>query len=328
MAARIICGDCIEMMREIEAGSVNCCVTSPPYWGLRDYEVGGQIGLEQTLKEYTEKMVDVFQEVWRVLRDDGTVWLNLGDRYVSAPSGNLRPDHSGSGYTGTRGLQSWTAGAKTSETALDFGGLKPKNMIGIPWRVAFALQEAGWILRSEIIWHKKNPVPESVRDRPTKSHEQIFLLSKSARYWYDADAVRQPVSGTAHSRGNGVNPKSRMNAKGSRQNESFSAAVSGLVTSRNLRDVWAVPTNSYKGSHFATFPPDLIRPCIRAGCPQNGVVLDPFAGAGTTGLVALEEGREFIGIELNPAYVQLIKDRLEPLTTRRTLSLYLSEVEV
>jgi DNA modification methylase len=207
--------------------------------------------------------------------------------------------------------------------------LKNKNLIGMPWRVAFALQDAGWYLRSEIIWHKPNPLPESVRDRPAKSHEQIFLLSKSAHYWYDADAVRQPVTGNAHPRGNGVNPKSRMNATYCRQNGSFSAAVSGLVPSRNLRDVWTVPTRGYVGAHFATFPPDLIRPCILAGCPVGGAVLDPFAGAGTTGLVALEEGRQFVGIELNPDYVQLARDRLEPLVSKvskTTLSPYLEDL--
>lgn len=328
MTVQIICGDCLEVMRGMEANSVNCCVTSPPYWGLRDYEVEGQIGQEESLQTYVARLVGVFEEVLRVLRDDGTLWLNLGDSYVSTPPGNARPDHTGPTLTGTRGAQGWTAESQAQAKSRNFGGLKNKNLIGMPWRVAFALQEAGWYLRSEIVWHKPNPLPESVRDRPARCHEQIFLLSKSAHYWYDADAVRQPVTGNAHPRGDGVNPKSRMNAKYCRQNGSFSAAVSGLTSSRNLRDVWTIPTRGYKGAHFATFPPDLIRPCILAGCPAGGTVLDPFTGAGTTGMVALEEGRQFVGIELNPEYVQLTKDRLEPLLSRTTLSPYLEDLSV
>jgi DNA modification methylase len=330
---QILQGDCLDRLCTLPDQSVNCCVTSPPYWGLRDYGVAGQIGLEKTPAEYVAKMVEVFREVRRVLRDDGTLWLNLGDSYCS--QGGLH-DGREDNQPGVGAKRVWRNGSGRADGVVDergqrnrngvaVGGLAPKNLIGIPWRVAFALQADGWYLRSDIIWHKPNPMPESVTDRPTKAHEYIFLLSKNERYYYDSDAIKEPVTGNAHARGTGVNPKAKTPGKNSRihqdrdpnhsplrktkQNESFSAAVRGLVESRNKRSVWTVATAPYREAHFATYPPDLIKPCIFAGCPTGGVTLDPFCGSGTTGQVALELGRNAILIELNPEYAKLIEQR-------------------
>ena len=270
-------GDCIEVMRSMPDESVHCCVTSPPYWGLRDYGVDGQIGLEETLQEWVEKMVAVFREVRRVLRKDGTCWVNLGDSYAGNPSG---------GQGGT-------------------GGLKPKDIIGQPWRVALALQADGWLLRQDIIWHKPNPMPESVRDRCTKAHEYLFLLTKSERYWWDWEAIAEPsiyagdVKVGLGSTKDFCPVKQRTVPKGTRI----------VPEKRNKRSVWTVPAAPYSEAHFATYPPDLIKPCILAGCPAGGTVLDPFAGSGTTGQVALELGRSAVLIELNPEYVKLIHKR-------------------
>ncbi len=311
------------------AESVNCCVTSPPYWNLRDYNVEGQIGLESSPETYTLRLVEVFEEVRRVLRDDGTVWLNLGDSYVSKPPGCARPDHTGSTFGETRGQQNWTAGSNMLPRTRDFGNLKNKDLIGMPWRVAFALQAAGWYLRSEIIWHKKNPLPESVRDRPTKSHEQIFLLSKSPRYYYDADAIAEPALNAGRTnKASGVEAKNARAGYGSDTKRGFTTHDVTTGKTRKCRDVWTISVRGYPGAHFATYPPDLIRPCIRAGCPPNGVVLDPFSGAGTTGLVALQEGRQYIGIELNSEYVQMSLDRLAPLVEAPALSNWVDKAPV
>jgi len=323
----ILTGDCIDVMREMEAGSVNCCVTSPPYWGLRDYGVDGQLGLETTPEEYVLKMVDVCREVERVLRDDGTLWLNIGDSYAmnGLPGGN--PSRHGGE------LQSQ---AKTRTVP---SGLKPKDLVGVPWRVAFALQADGWYLRQDIIWHKPNPMPESMQDRCTKAHEYIFLLSKNPKYYYDHEAIKEPVAesqqgrvrndkvgGSSHKeRGQyseggsyttGKNSKLPKQASGNRMVESVAKAkLAGgshdqpFGTHRNKRSVWTVTTKSFKEAHFATFPPALIRPCILAGCPMGGTVLDPFGGSGTTGMVAEEEGRNSILIELNPKYAEMAKRR-------------------
>ena len=307
----IYSGDVIETLRSLPEGFIHTCVTSPPYWGLRDYGVPGQIGLEPTPEEYVEKMVLVFREVWRVLRDDGTLWLNLGDSY-------------GPG----------------------------KQLMGIPWRVAFALQNDGWVLRSDIIWSKPNAMPESVKDRPTKAHEYIFLLSKSPRYYYDADAIREPHARLWNEKNGGSFAKPN-------HEEAQAKKVSGALNhrgsypmpnpkGRNKRTVWTVATKPFKGAHFAVFPPDLIEPCILAGSPEKacphcgapwkrvtvnergfdeigweptcqcagnngsgrGVVLDPFFGSGTTGVVAAKHGRQWIGIELNPDYIEIAKRRL------------------
>jgi DNA modification methylase len=281
---------------------VQTCITSPPYFGLRDYGVAGQIGLEQTPAAYVAEMVAVFREVRRVLREDGTMWLNLGDSYCSI---GHKKSHSGFGTTGLAGGIGQEHSPLRRENNGD--GMKHKDLIGIPWRVAFALQADGWYLRSDIIWHKPNPMPESVTDRPTRSHEYIFLLSKSARYYYDGAAIEEPS----------VYPCDNRKARSSITDKRMPTAIIGGVRpgdatypTRNKRDVWTVATQPYAAAHFATFPPKLIEPCILAGCPAGGVVLDPFAGAGTTLLVAKKHGRQSIGIELNAAYCSLIVDRL------------------
>ena len=315
MSSTILVGDALERLRELPDESVQCVVTSPPYWGLRDYGVDGAYGLEPTLDEYIELMVEVFSEVRRVLRKDGTLWLNLGDAYSGSGKGL-----NGDGSHSVGGKQDTNIGALTAPRP-GSTGLKPKDLIGLPWRVAFALQTDCWWIRSEIIWHKPNPMPESVRDRPTRAHEYVFLLTKSARYYYDAESIKEQVTGTAHSRGEGVNPKAKMPGRNSRafvdrvpkprkQNPSFSAAVVGLVEERNKRSVWTIATHSFSGAHFATFPPALVEPCILAGSRGGDTILDPFCGSGTTGLVALRLGRKFIGIELNPEYAAMAEQRI------------------
>lgn len=442
----ILQGHVLDRLREMPDESVQTVITSPPYWGLRDYSIPssvwggapdcqhefaiakiktekgkgnwsqavngrgenqeggasakrepirgivvsgrcehcgawrGCLGLEPTPAMFIEHMVAVFAEVHRVLRDDGTLWLNMGDSYSSNAGGY-------SGGAGSRGKSSsprigkGTMGAVVQDRdRITNTGMRAKNLVGIPWRLAFALQDAGWNLRSDIIWHKPNPMPESVRDRPTKAHEYIFLLSKGRKYYYDYKAIRDPVSGGAHGRGNGVNPKanipqgwassekyegqcatmpvrypgngvgfghgtdkerrgrSRVKTEGAnsrmkvtrdvehaarpKQNASFSAAVTQLVDERNKRSVWTVATFPYSGAHYATFPPELIRPCILAGAPKGGVVLDIFAGSGTTNMVALQEGRETIAIEMSPANVELIKQRCTPSELDRQRMMY------
>jgi DNA modification methylase len=282
--------------------SVNCCVTSPPYFGLRDYGHAGQIGLEQTPEAYVAKMVDVFREVKRVLRDDGTLWLNLGDSY-----NNFRSQMS-PGQT-VHGKEKLNGKPDVLSKKRRVSCLKEKDLIGIPWRVAFALQADGWYLRQDIIWHKPNPMPESVRDRCTKAHEYIFLLSKSERYFFDSDAMKEPVAPSSVAR---LSQSNLENQKGSNRvpgkTNGPMKAVGGKET-RNRRSVWSVTTKPYKGAHFATYPPDLIRPCIQAGCLAGGVVLDPFGGSGTTAQVAVEEGRNAVLCELNPGYAKLIRER-------------------
>ena len=294
MSVRIIVGDVRERLAEPPDQSVHCCVTSPPYWGLRDYGVAGQLGLESTPAEYVEKMVAVFREVRRVLRDDGTLWLNLGDSYARMQEGNVpqskNPDCP----------PPFMAGRVKN------AGLKPKDLVGTPWRVAFALQADGWYLRQDIIWSKPNPMPESVRDRCTKAHEYIFLLSKSERYWFDADAIAEPAD-----------VKNFRDAPCARrdpppgQSTDTGFLEGRYYETRNKRSVWTVATQPYAEAHFATFPPKLIEPCILAGCPVGGAVLDPFNGSGTTGLVSLQHGRHYVGIELNTDYLALTMPRIE-----------------
>jgi site-specific DNA-methyltransferase (cytosine-N4-specific) len=301
-------GDCIETMRGMPDGIVNTCVTSPPYFGLRDYGHAGQIGLEETPAEFVAKLVEVFREVRRVLRDDGTLWLNLGDSYAANRSYQV-PSTLMNGDT-TNQAQ---AGSGRGMLASDFG-LKPKDLIGIPWRVALALQADGWYLRQDIIWHKPNPMPESVTDRCTKAHEYIFLLSKSATYHYDHEAVKEPASqssGWAKQRKAGEDTWKYGRAAGGDPNSTNGiGGTLALGDERNKRSVWTVATQAYSGAHFATFPTALIEPCILAGAPAGGVVLDPFFGSGTTGQVAQNLGRQFIGCELNPAYEALQTERL------------------
>jgi site-specific DNA-methyltransferase (cytosine-N4-specific) len=370
-------GDARAVLPELPAESVQCCVTSPPYWGLRDYgtakwegglpdckhvynhgvqgatgqradrtftgqavyrdlcgkcgarRIDAQLGLEATPELYVARMVEVFREVRRVLRDDGTLWLNLGDSYAA----NVK---------GSGGKNSSTINAKRNENGtvcgkstvtfdparfnLSASGLKPKDLVGIPWRVAFALQADGWYLRSEIIWVKPNPMPESVTDRPTKAHEQIFLLAKSERYFYDAAAIKEPSQGREFRRPFGwadegdhsaidhsvrrVKGKGKIHGNLPGRDDAGRACNKPNQEDRNKRSVWTVPASPFPEAHFATFPPDLIKPCIFAGCPAGGVVLDPFMGAGTTALVAKENGRQSIGIELNEEYCELIAKRL------------------
>jgi DNA modification methylase len=313
-------GDCLQVLRELPDGFVNTCVTSPPYFGLRDYGHEGQIGLEPTPDEYVAKLVEVFREVRRVLRDDGTLWLNLGDSYAGSWGSQGRQ-----GNTGQMAGRSVAdvrerskiqaarieAGAYPSKKARtgsipDGSGLKPKDLIGIPWRVAFALQADGWYLRQDIIWAKPNPMPESVRDRCTKSHEYLFLLSKSERYYFDAEAIKEP-SLEPRGPGRGL-PGER---EGDNSNVRGSLHEIGPRDFRNRRSVWTVATRPYKGAHFATYPPELVEPCVLAGSPEGGVVLDPFFGSGTTGQVAEKLGRAWVGVEVNPSYVPLQRERLQ-----------------
>lgn len=307
MTTEILQGDCRDVLGSLADGSINCCVTSPPYFGLRDYGVEGQLGLEPTPDEFVSAMVEVFREVRRVLRDDGTLWLNLGDSYARNPAKGTTGTPNGRnlekmGYSGGAGVPS---------------GLKEKDLIGIPWRVAFALQADGWYLRQDIIWHKPNPMPESVTDRCTKAHEYIFMLSKSPRYYFDNEAIKEPSAQDPKVFGRGGATASRGKqgyaaASGGKQNRAQRDHSGGHGTTgfRNRRSVWTVGTRPFAGAHFATFPPDLIEHCILAGSPSDGVVLDPFFGAGTTGLVAQKHGRNCVGIELNPDYIAIANERL------------------
>ena len=373
--AALYVGDALEVLRTLPDESVQCCVTSPPYWGLRDYGTGRweggagecdhtrgnpredhshgeylgtrdrqaasvanaspqlqtcqrcgalrvdqQLGLEDSPDEYIERMVEVFEEIRRVLRLDGVLWLNMGDSYANdgkwgGSTGGIHPKslHGDSGI-----------GRRRRST-----GLKPKDLVMMPARLALALQAAGWWIRMDTIWHKPTSMPESVKDRPTRAHEYIYLLSKSARYFYDADSIKEPVTGNAHARGNGVNPKAKTPSgwdtrEGNhrektgryprpKQNESFSAAVSGLVDMRNARSVWTIQARPYPSAHFATFPPELAERCIKAGTRPGDTVLDPFGGSGTTAAVATGLGRKAIHIDLNPEYLDLAIDRIGPM---------------
>ncbi len=381
MIDTVICGSVFDKLPEIPTGIANCCVTSPPYWGLRDYGVEGQLGLEKTPEEYVAKMVEVFREVKRVLRDDGTLWLNMGDTYNNAAPG-------------TRDAERWPKQSRNDhkpEKKPAAANLKPKDLCGIPWRVAFALQADGWYLRQDIIWHKPNPMPEGVRDRCTKAHEYIFLMTKKPKYYYDIDAIRVPQAESNDARPRmGQGPNTKYNQKRGSWNETHNdnrrLTIGNKIkdkedhpAGKNRRDVWTVPLAPYPEAHFATFPSDLILPCILAGCPQwvckkcgeprrrivdaelvptkkaaktfvvdardlaadkndqgsnrqkdghkpgwinkttttgwtdcgcgagfdGGIVLDPFMGSGTVGLVAYQNNRHYIGIELNPEYRKL-----------------------
>ena len=290
---KIIVGNCLDVLKTLEEQSVHTCITSPPYWGLRDYGKDDQLGLESTPEEYVENMVQVFREVRRVLRDDGTLWLNLGDSYAHSLRQSGK-EHAGKLTRGSKGTI--VSGYKPLPI-----GLKEKDLVGIPWRVAFALQADGWYLRQDIIWHKPNPMPESVTDRCTKSHEYIFLLTKNKKYYYDHEAIKEPASCAGQSRGGSTN----------RYEQNESGMDNKEYDKRNKRTVWTVTTKPFKGAHFAVFPEKLIKPCVLAGCPKGGVVLDPFAGAGTTGLVAKRCGCDFVGVELNPEYADMAKTRIE-----------------
>ena len=299
---KIIVGNAIEVLKELPDCYVDCCITSPPYLGLRDYGVNGQIGLENSIEDYINRLTDIFREVRRVLKNDGTLWLNVGDSYVSNNS--------------------------------EYSNCKRKDLIGIPWLLAFALRNDGWYLRQDIIWEKPNAMPESVKDRCTKSHEYIFLFSKQSKYYFDYEAIKEPAVGfnnivPAGSKGT-LRPNSRLRKGNSRtfrgggvytKGQSFNNSAEIMREShgnnenmtglRNKRSVWTVATQGYKEAHFATFPEKLIEPCVLAGSRDGGIILDPFIGSGTTAVVAKKHNRGFIGIELNPEYVEMAKRRLE-----------------
>ena len=282
--------------------TVQCAITSPPYWGLRDYGNDDQLGLEETPEKYVDNMVSVFREVWQVLKDDGVLFLNLGDSY------------SGSGKGPGQHLNAEQHHMEGKHSAIVPDGLKPKDLVGIPWMVAFALRSDGWYLRQDIIWHKPNPMPESVTDRCTKAHEYIFLLSKSAKYYYDAEAIKEPAS-TDENRANGVS-RNRAKADDSKEtqlrgNKKPSDSDFVVPTTRNKRSVWTVTTKPYKGAHFATFPADLIEPMVLAGSREGDIVIDPFSGTSTVGEVAHKHKRKYIGTELSFDYIQLAKNRLD-----------------
>jgi len=253
-------GDASKLLEQMPEGFFQSCVTSPPYWGLRDYGIAGQIGAEEDPEEYIERLVEVFARVLRVLRNDGTLWLNIGDSYTSGNRGYRAPDRKNP-------VRQMSYRPKTPN------GLKEKELVGVPWRLAFALQKTGWYLRSDIIWEKPNCMPESVKDRPTRSHEYFFLFAKSPRYYYNGDSIRE-------------------------------------ANGRNRRTVWSIPTEPFNGAHFATFPPRLIEPCILAATRQNDWVLDPFLGSGTVGMICAQQRRNYVGIELNPAYVRIALKRI------------------
>ena len=294
-------GDCRDTMRRWAEQGVKAqmCVTSPPYFGLPDYGHEGQIGLEQTPEQYIAAMVEVFRCVRDVLNDDGTLWLNIGDSYASGGRAYRAPD----AKDGKNGR------VTGSFRPADPEGIKPKDLIGIPWMLAFALRADGWYLRQDIIWHKPNPMPESVRDRCTKAHEYVFLLSKSERYFFDSEAVKEPAiypPGTREDVKKG-GFKSKYSGDVARKGDESLRAIRAM---RNKRSVWSVPTRPYKGAHFATFPPALIEPCILAGSRHGDIVLDPFMGSGTTAAVAIQHGRQYIGCELNPEYRSLQQQRI------------------
>lgn len=308
MVNKILIGDAIDVLKSMPSESVHTCVTSPPYYGLRDYGTDGQIGLEQTPEEYIEKLVEVFREVRRVLRSDGTLWLNIGDSYATGTKAKRKQSSNPGVGANNPKAQNSVPRVGTPE------GCKTKDLIGIPWMLAFALRADGWYLRQDIIWQKPNCMPESVKDRCTKSHEHIFLLSKSPKYYFDAEAISEPVTSTKGNartfRGGGAYTGGRSYYNSAQIQRESHGNAENQTGRRNKRDVWSVSTHGFKGAHFAVFPEELVRPCVLAGAPVGGVALDPFFGSGTVGVVAMEEGRNFIGIEINPKYVDIAQDRL------------------
>ena len=297
-------GDCLTVLKTFPDEFIDCCVTSPPYWGLRDYGVSGQLGLEKTPEEYVAKMVEVFREVRRVLRDDGILFLNLGDSYYGSGKRQTANGCNDPKQPKLHGMKLPVNGRRASAYGTSDKApaeyLKPKDLIGIPWMLAFALRADGWYLRQDIIWAKPNPMPESVKDRCTKSHEYIFLLSKSAKYYYDNEAVMEDAAGGRERFGG-----AKYGDKGLDKSRNYTARFDETIVSvRNKRDVWTVTTKPYKGAHYATFNPELIKPCILAGAPEGGIVFDPFVGSGTTVATAIQLGRKGIGIDLSFKYLQ------------------------
>jgi DNA modification methylase len=301
--AEVIIGDNRQALKELPDASVQTVVTSPPYWGLRDYGHDNQIGLEQSPDDFIEQLCVVFDEVWRVLKDDGTIWVNLGDSYSAMRDSKASPDSLRTG----EGTRVGSAANRNPEN-LRKAGLKHKDLVGIPWRFAFAMQARGWYLRSDIIWHKPNPMPESVTDRPTKSHEYIFLMTKAPRYYYDHEAIKEDAIWAEEKRAG----KGRLHYDGKRQGEKGTGQENfvSIVDKKNKRSVWQVNVKGYKEAHFATYPTELIEPCILAGSKEGDTVLDPFSGSGTTGEVALKHGRNYIGLELNPEYAAISEKRI------------------
>lgn len=308
---RILCGDALEMLRTLPDNSVHCCVTSPPYYVLRDYGVDGQIGREDTPAQYVARLTDVFSEVRRVLRPSGTLWLNIADTYA------------GKGNQGDSVDPKYPNGRTGQTVAINrrVEGCKAKDMIGIPWMLAFALRDSGWYLRSDIIWMKANPMPESCKDRPSRCYEHVFLLTKSRSYYYDAAAIAEPVAESTPMRmrrkfgknkySAGIPGQAHQHLNDYRPN---GYAEEDIPLLRNKRDVWQINSVPYKGAHFAAYPPKLVETCLLAGCPQDGIVLDPFLGSSTTAAVAKQMGRHYIGIELNPDYCELAKQRIGGVT--------------
>ena len=307
---RIICGDALETLKNFPDESINCCITSPPYYGLRDYHKKEQIGREKTVEEYLDRLINVFREVRRVLKKDGTCFIVIGDSYAGTSSKKEQRDPK---YPKGRNGQNPSITQKVL-------GYKSKDLMGIPWRLAFALREDGWYLRSDIIWHKENAMPEACKDRPTRSYEHIFLLSKSPRYYYDYDSLAEPmkeVSKKRYVRGRSKENKYLNENSGAKIQKINEARGYGqykgdnIPQFRNKRDIWTINTTSFRGNHYAAFPPKLAEICMIAGCPKGGIILDPFIGSGTVGLIALLHNRKYIGIELNEEYVNLTKKRIE-----------------
>lgn len=306
----IIHNDCLAALKDMPGESVHCCVTSPPYYGLRDYGIKGQVGREATPEQYIAKLTEIFSEVYRVLKTDGTFWLNISDTYCGTGSKG--------GFTDQKNPEGRN-GQKIS-IAQNVAGCKHKDLIGIPWMLAFALRNRGWYLRSDIIWQKGNAMPESVKDRLTRSYEHIFLLTKSQKYFYDAAAIAEPIAEDTARRymgGRGGNHKYSGEVPGqagvqtfNRQRKAGKIKAEDISPVRNCRDVWLINTVPYRGKHFAAYPPKLAERCILAGCPESGIVLDPFFGSGTTGLAAVQNGRQYIGIELNGEYCALAGERI------------------
>lgn len=317
---KIYAGDCLETMREWPDSFIDCVVTSPPYYGLRDYHSEDQLGLEEHPDLYIGRIVEIFREIRRILKDSGTVWLNLGDSYAQGGNGGHQKSNSFHGHNKRTGDRE-----RIFKKAPD--GYKPKDLMGIPWQAALALRADGWYLRSDIIWHKLNPMPESVKDRPTKSHEYIFLLTKSSRYYYDPEAIAEKIDDSNLKRYTRVERVAEEYDKLRHKHQAqvpgrgpiaqapmevLTRAAKNVVEkgTRNKRDVWSMPTESFKGAHFATFPEKLIRPCILAGCPEGGIVFDPFLGSGTSAVVAQKLSCNWIGCELNSEYIAMANKRI------------------
>ena len=337
---KIYQGDSLEVLKTFEDNSIDCCVTSPPYYALRDYGVNGQIGLEETPEKYIERLTEVFMEVHRVLKPNGTLWLNIGDSYWGGGWRNASfNEHSGSIQKGSIGTH---CGESMPACKGNAGIYKPKDLIGIPWMLAFSLRNAGWYLRQDIIWYKPNPMPESVKDRCNKAHEYIFLMSKSQKYYFDHEAIQEEATGYDGRKDTMMKGSKKYDTQimpnqsvqsmakngherwkfksnncqydGQRPNSMHLKREFGMTDEvypvRNKRDVWSINVKPCKEAHFATYPPKLVSNCILAGCPEGGVVLDPFMGSGTTGIVANKLGRHYVGIELNPEYVEMTERRI------------------